>query len=240
VFDETGKGIAESTETGPDGSYTLDDCPSCQGQVVAADIGYYSARGSGPDYTLFEAPKSYVGLASSTTLTFAWNSTPGAVAYRITFAADRTFAHPTIISRTTKTRHTFTQLVKNHIYYVIVNPIDAGSNVHKADIWLGDPLGTVAGRPGYVNNLHATNRTSTSVTLAWAPLLFASGTEYQVQLSRTSSFSSYRTKWSLHGNTTLSFSNLSPGTTYYARVRARNVSHTYTTPWSGIKTTGTL
>ena len=235
VFDESGKGIAGSTTTAPDGSYTLEDCPSCVGQVIAAAVGYSSDRG-GPDYTLFALPGPYVGSASSSMLTFAWHAVPGAVAYQLTFADEHTFSHPKIIFRATKTVHTYKQLVKGHIYYLHVYPIDADSHVIKPDRWLGDDTRPAVGRTGYVNALHLTQRESTTATFTWAPLLFATCcTEYELQLSRSSTFDAVRSKWSLHGNTTLTFSNLDPEAHYYVRARARNASHTVTTPWSGTR-----
>lgn len=242
VFDETGKGIAESTTTAADGSYTLADCPSCLGQIAASADGYYSARG-GPNYTLFARTNPRVGLARATALGFTWDTVPGAVAYRLTLAAEPTFSHPKIIARATHTRHYYTSLLKNHVYYLQVYPVDADSHVIHPDVFLGDDKRPVAGRPNYVNDLHGTSRTSTSLTVQWAPFYFATGSaQYEVELSSSSTFAGYRTRWSLHGVLDLTFENLTPRTAYYARIRARNnASGSVTTGgWSGTRLVSTL
>ena len=237
IFDETGKSAAETTTTAADGSYSMDDCASCVGEMMVTSPGYYLARG-GPDFTLYEVPRAHVARASTNTLTFAWDPIPGAVAYRITFADNVTFGHPKIIVRSTATSHAYKALIKGHVYYALVNPIAADGRVIRGDFL--QPQRPVAGRPGYVNNLHADTSTSTSITLAWAPFVFASCcTEYQVQLSSSKSFATFRSHWAAPGETTLTFANLAPETAYYVRVRARNASHTYMTPWSGARLVST-
>jgi len=237
IMDETGKGVAESTLTAGDGTYSMDDCASCVGEMIASASGYYMQRG-GPDFTLFEIPQVHVARATTSTLTFEWDAVPGAVGYRVTLADDITFKHPKIIFQNPTTTQTYKSLVKGHIYYVLVNPIDADSHVIRGDYL--QPQKPIAGRPGYVNNLHADATTSTSLTLAWAPFVFASCcTEYEVQISSSPAFAAFRSRWVVNGDEAVTFENLASGTAYYARVRARNASHTYTTPWSGTRLVST-
>lgn len=239
ILDETGKGIAASTTTAPDGSYSL-ECPTCVNEMFAAADGYSTQRG-GPDFTLFAIPHTYVGSAGTSKLTFAWNAVPGAAAYRLTLADEPTFKNPKIIVRETGTAHTYQQLLRNHLYYLQVYPVDADSHVIRPDRWLGDSTRPLAGRTGYVNNLHVTDRASNSLAFAWAPLSFSRCcARYEVQLSSSPTFAGYRSKWSAAGDTTLTFTNLTSGKLYYVRVRARNPSNTYTTGWSGTRTTATL
>ena len=237
IFDETGKGTAESTTTAADGTYSMEDCASCVGEMAANAPGYYMQRG-GPDFTLFEMPNTHISSAGLTTLRVSWAPVPGAVAYRVTFADDRYFTHPKIVFRTQLTTQLYKNLVKGHIYYVKVNPIDADGHLIREDYL--KPQKPTAGRPGYVNDLHSVAKTSASLALAWAPFKFASCcTEYQVQISNSPTFAAYRTRWVLNGDETITFGTLTSHTAYYVRVRARNASHTYTTPWSGIKQTST-
>jgi hypothetical protein len=151
--------------------------------------------------------------------TASWNNCDGAPTYRLDVSTSSNFTDflPGYSDRNlgSATTCTLSGLAPNTAYYYRVRTVGSGgtsaSSTTATVITL--PLAPAIGAPTNVN--------SVGFTANWSAV--AGATDYQLDVSTNSSFTSYVSGYqnrSTAGATTLAVSGLTPGTIYYYRVRA--------------------
>jgi hypothetical protein len=187
-----------------------------------------------------------VGTSSSTSFWAAWNKVKYADAYQLVVSKSSSFSpHSTIV--TPSTSRTVKSLKPSTTYYVKVRGLKPNGKPHtpfsgvlkiKTKAAAGStptPTPTESGttKVDPPDNFKVIDRTATSVKTAWSKVSGAA--KYQVQLSTSSSMTDPVTQPSKDLDER--FEELTPGKTYYLRVRALNSDGKALTGWSNLKTT---
>lgn len=179
------------------------------------------------------------GLSSSgVTLTWTAPANNGAAisGYDLQRATTSNFSNATTIYSGTALTYADSGLSPNTTYYYRVR----AKNVAGSGGWSGTrTISTAAAIPSAPGTPTTSAVTFNSMTAAWTAAA-ANGsavTQYQLQLSTTSDFSSGVQTFSNGTSLSRALSALAPATTYYLRVRAQNgVGYG---PWSGTRTQAT-
>lgn len=227
-------GVGES-----DGTYTLDHLEPATYTVCAysltlieqctGDVGGPASYTVDEDDVITDADIEFVPRPESLHVVHngydrvrvAWDAVPGATSYLVIWSTSRTFSKFSTRS-VTGTAATIANLyfLYGQTYYIAVRASNGESTTARSSI--------ISANIYRVTGVHAAVTSPTSVTWAWKPFLPAEG--YQIQISSLSSFAGYR---SVKTNASpATFANLSPGTTYYARVRPLNAEGAPIAGWS--------
>lgn len=164
-------------------------------------------------------------------LTLAWNSVPGASTYRLQVSVSNTFATTVYNDSTrTNTSQQMTALSVGTVYFWRVNAKNAAGTSLYSPVWSfstsAAPLAPVLLLPV---NL-AVNQPS-NPTLSWTASVGA--VTYRLQVSTVNTFATTVTNDSTITGVSQQQAGLLPGTTYFWRVNAKNVSGT--SPYSVVR-----
>ena len=185
---------------------------------------------------------------SSSSFRASWNSVKYAKSYQLVYSASSNL-HPHSTISTPSTSRKVSNLKPGTTYYVEVRGMKPNGKAHtsfstvlkvktNATPKTGStptptPTESSATTVDPPANFKVTDRTSTSVKAAWSTVTGAA--KYQIQLSTASSMTDPVTQPSKDLNER--FEALTPGKTYYLRVRALKSDGKALTGWSSLKTT---
>lgn len=164
---------------------------------------------------------TFITVLGTTSFRINWQAVAGAVSYQSTVALDSQFTQGVSNGNTTTTSFTATGLTSNTPYYYRVRAV-------AADGTFGEWSGTLSYRtpPVPPTALAVTNITASSFTFNWTSVPGA--TRYDGEISANSTFSPIRAAFGTSvGNPvatsftmTITNPSLTPGATYYYRVKA--------------------
>jgi len=181
--------------------------------------------------TLLAPANGATDIASSGTV--QWSSVAGAISYRVQISPTFDFAAPTLDQQgVTSTSQTFSGLTAGTTYYWRVAASNGSGTGSWSDVWSfataqDGPAAPAA--PQLVAPVDQATEVGLSGVLSWGAS--AGAESYHVQIATTSDFSTVVLDQE-SASTSLSYSGLTPETTYYWRVQASNASGTG--PWSTI------
>lgn len=172
-------------------------------------------------------------------LSLSWNASSGATSYNLQVATDSTFSSSSLIANQNVGNTTAKQisgLSKSKTYYWKVATVNSYGTSGWSSVW-SFSTGSPPERPTQLAPTNGATEQLLSPTFSWNPSTGA--TNYTLQISTSSSFTSYTYNQSNLINTTQLLNGLSPLTNYYWRVSATNSYGTsvYSTVWS-FTTTG--
>jgi formylglycine-generating enzyme required for sulfatase activity len=166
-------------------------------------------------------------------LTFSWLPVSNATGYDVQVSMDSSFATVAFEDTTlTATLKTISGLSRGVTYYWRVIAGNADEKSEWSDVW-SFTTGTVSLQaPTLLSPASTSSNQPLSITLTWSTVGNATG--YHVQVSTVSSFASVFIEDSALTAASRTIGNLSGSTTYYWRVRAKNVAgvSSWTSPWS--------
>lgn len=172
-------------------------------------------------------------------LSLSWNASSGATNYNLQIATDSTFSSSSLIANQNVGNTTAKQisgLSKSKTYYWKVATVNSYGTSGWSSFW-SFSTGSPPEAPTQLAPTNGATDQLLSPTFSWNPSTGA--TNYTLQISTSSSFTSYTYNQSNLINTTQLLNGLSPLTNYYWRVSATNSYGTsvYSTVWS-FTTTG--
>ena len=172
------------------------------------------------------SPSNLSTSSSDSSVSASWDASSSANEYIVEVAGNANF-NPIISSETTSlTSKTFsTGIDQNSTYYIRVQASNnsCGTGPFSAPI----SITTNSSAPGLISGINTSNCThsngSYGFNLSWSAS--PNATSYEVNLSTSSSFASFVESYDTSHSTTstsIVFTNLSAGTQYYFRIKAKN------------------
>jgi hypothetical protein len=209
--------------------------PSSVTDSLATNIPatFTNGRISGPPSTITLSSPANAATGVSVTPTLTWVASPAAKTYRLQFGTSQTFATTLVDDATlTTASKVLSTLSSNTTYYWRVSATNAAgtsaySSTFSFTTGIAGPAAPVLTAPAN----SATGQAS-SLTLTWGAS--ATATNYRVQVSTSSSFTTTFLDQSNVTGTSQALTGLASSTTYYWRVSATNAGGTsaYSTTFS--------
>jgi hypothetical protein len=184
-----------------------------------------------PAVPVLLAPDS-AAVNISTSPTLSWNTSTGAVTYRLQVSTVNNFTTTVYNDSTrTNTSQALTGLTVGTIYYWRVNAKNAAGTSGYSNVWRFTTSAALAA-PILLAPDSAAANISTSPTLSWNASTGA--VTYRLQVSTVSNFTTTVYNDSTRTNTLQAITGLNSGSTYYWRVNAKNAAGTsvYSNVWS--------
>jgi hypothetical protein len=213
-------------------------------RVNATNAGGTSAYSTRWSFTTTVAAPSTPTLSSpvngatnvSASPTINWNASSGATSYQLQVSTNSSFS-TTVVSQSeiTGTSYGVTGLADGTTYYWRVNATSAGGTSTYSASWSFTTSaggGNLPAAPTLASPLNGATGISPSPTFTWNAS--SGATSYQLQVSRSSSFSTIDISQSGITGTSYGVAGLADGTTYYWRMNATNGASTspYSDIWS--------
>jgi hypothetical protein len=171
---------------------------------------------------------------------WTWDAVPGAKMYRVTLSAWPTMKNPRFgYAFNTRTWLTFTGLEPDRTYYAAVRGYDYGVPEYGADV-LTVPSAIRSAKTHVIASLRGGTLATGTIDWTWAPYVSVVGDDrralyvdtYELRLSSLASFAAYRSR--IVTSPAVSFDDLVPGRTYYAKVRPIAVPGGVVAGWSPV------
>jgi beta-glucanase (GH16 family)/cyclophilin family peptidyl-prolyl cis-trans isomerase len=170
---------------------------------------------------------------TSTGFTVNWLAVSGATSYRLDVSTSSTFAsYFTQDLTVSATSQAVTGLSPGTTYYTRVRAVNSGGTSASSS---NGTQATTASAPSVPAAPTFTSVSSTGFTVNW--LAVSGATSYRLDVSTSSTFATYFTQDLTVSATSQAVTGLSPGTTYYARVRAVNSGGTSASSSNGNQAT---
>jgi beta-glucanase (GH16 family) len=155
---------------------------------------------------------------TSTGFTVNWVAISGATSYRLDVSTSSTFAsYVTQDLTVSNTSQVVSSLSPGTTYYARVRAVNSGGTSASSP---NGTQATTASAPSVPATPTFSSVSSTGFTVNW--LAVSGATSYRLDVSTSSTFASYFSQDLTVSGTSQAVTGLSPGTTYYARVRAVN------------------
>jgi hypothetical protein len=195
-----------------------------------------SAGGGNPPPTPTLSSPANGTTSVSTSPTLNWNASSGATSYQLQVSTNPSFS-TTIVNQSgiTGTSYGVTGLTDSTTYYWRVNATNPGGTSVYSISWsftTSEGSGNPPAAPTLASPLNGATGISPSPTFTWNAS--SGATSYQLQVSRSSSFSTIDISQSGITGTSYGVAGLADGTTYYWRMNATNGASTspYSDIWS--------
>jgi len=170
---------------------------------------------------------------SSTGFTVNWVAVSGATSYRLDVSTSSTFASYFTQDLTVSgTSQAVTGLSPGTTYYARVRAVNSGGTSASSS---NGTQATTASAPSVPATPSFSSVSSTGFTVNWVAV--SGATSYRLDVSTSSTFATYFTQDLTVSGTSQAVTGLSPGTTYYARVRAVNSGGTSASSSNGTQAT---
>ena len=178
------------------------------------------STGAAPSIPLLSLPVN--GATSvSTTPTMTWLQSTGAITYQAQIATDNIFSNIVLnVTDITNTNCIASGLTSLNLYYWRVRAANGFGTSAWSSAWSFTTTGSVPTVPVLSSPASGSTGLSTSPTLTWNAS--SGATSYALQVSTSSSFSSYIYNQNGLTSTSQAVSGLSSSTVYYWRVQATN------------------
>jgi hypothetical protein len=239
VFDDIS---TTSTITVPAG--TLSGTTTYFWRVSASNVAGYGGWSPVWNFTTALAPpgsplllvpvNTATGVAINNVL-FDWNSVSGATSYRIQISTSSNFGTTFVNTTVANSQYTHTSpnFAYNTLYYWRVYATNAGGNSLWSQVWSFTTIEATLSPPTLVSPPNNSVNISLTPTLSWTEVTGATG--YQLQVSTSSSFSSFVLNITVTGTSYTIPSGILQGyTVYYWRVASRNAGGqgSFTASWN--------
>ena len=170
---------------------------------------------------------------TSTGFTVNWGAVSGATSYKLDVSTSSTFASYFTQDLTVSgTSQAVTGLSPGTTYYARVRAVNSGGTSASSS---NGTQATTASAPSVPATPTFSSVSSTGFTVNWVAV--SGATSYRLDVSTSSTFATFATQDLTVSGTSQAVTGLSPGTTYYARVRAVNSGGTSASSSNGIQAT---
>ncbi|MBI3005411.1 MAG: fibronectin type III domain-containing protein [Ignavibacteriales bacterium] len=182
-----------------------------------------------PTPTLISPANNAINV--STSPTFSWNVSTGAISYRLQVSPSPTFS-PTMIDQSgiTSTSFPANSFNRDQTYYWRVSATNAGGTSDWSSVWSFTTIPDTPATPTLASPINGSNDISVNPTLSWNASTGAAS--YHLQISTNSNFTSTVIDKAGIADTSDTISGLAYSTRYYWRINATNSGGT--SAWSTV------